>query len=331
MKYAQATSGDEDVDTIQTEARFGMFLVLTSRPKEALAYLEKAKQVCLKTKGAEDPFYTPQVLLQYGMALEANGRPEEALRSISEAVANRRRNRPGTRYLAQMIEDQALALIELGRYAEAEKLLNESQQIHTKVGNKLDINYLTPRLKLALAKGDLDDAAALLDRHFGAIPDSVSLSGTFMSNLENRAELALLRNNGKLAIAIAHRMAEAIDSNHQQLYLGSWQIRAMLEEGEGRLLEHDPSGALPLLDQAIQREAKMLDPSSPALAKADALLGIAFLDLGDRNKAEELFSKARSIVRAHQELSDRYLRPVRELGQRLADRSQRAKTALVSR
>ena len=45
LKYAQITSGDEDVDTIQTEARLGMFLVLTSRPKEALGYLQKAKEL----------------------------------------------------------------------------------------------------------------------------------------------------------------------------------------------------------------------------------------------------------------------------------------------
>ena len=319
LKYAQAVVGPEDVDTIETESRLGTFLMLTSRPKDALPYLENATRVCLKTKGAEDPFYTPQMLLQYGRGLHANGRPEEALRSISQAVQNRRKNRPGTRYLAQMIEDQALVLIDLGHYLEADRLLRESEQIHNKVGQKLDINYETPRLKLALSKGDLENASALLDRFYGPLPESLALSGSLLSNMENRTELALLRNDGKSAIVIAHRLAGLIESTHQQLYLATWLVRAMVDEGEGRLLEHDAAGALPLLEKAAGREEEMLDPSSPPLAQTDALLGIAYLDSGDRDKAEKLYSKARSIVRQHSELNDRYLKPVRELGRRLGD------------
>jgi len=320
FKYAQATSGDEDVDAIQTGSRLGMFLALTSRPKEALTFLEHAKDICLKTKGPDDPFYTPQVFLQYGMALEMAGRPEEALRYISDAVANRRKNRPGTRYLAQMMEDQALVLVDLGRYREAQQLLRESEQIHTKVGVKLNANYLAPRLRLAFAQGELDEAGALLDRYYGLLPDSAALGGTFLSNLENRTQLALRRKDGKSAIALSHQLASAIESSHQQLYLSTWEMRAMLAEGQGRLLVDDPSGALPLFEQALRREEELLDPSSPSLGNATALLGIAHLDLGDRKLAVEFLKKAQSTFRSHPRLSDLYRGPVEELEKRLAVR-----------
>jgi len=111
FNYARALNGDQDVDTLETESRLGTFLVSTSRPKQALPYLEKAKNACLKTKGPDDPFYTPQMLLQNGMALETIGLPEQALRFVSDAVENRRKNRPGTQYLGQMLESQASVLI----------------------------------------------------------------------------------------------------------------------------------------------------------------------------------------------------------------------------
>jgi eukaryotic-like serine/threonine-protein kinase len=60
FQCARTLGGDQDVDTIETESRLGTFLTLTSRPRQALPYLEKAKDVCLRTKGADDPFYTPQ-------------------------------------------------------------------------------------------------------------------------------------------------------------------------------------------------------------------------------------------------------------------------------
>jgi tetratricopeptide (TPR) repeat protein len=82
LKYALAMGGEEDVDTLETESRLGMFLVHTGRSREALPYLQKAKDNCVKARGAGDPFYTPQMLLEYGMSLNANGRPEEALQYV---------------------------------------------------------------------------------------------------------------------------------------------------------------------------------------------------------------------------------------------------------
>ncbi|HLK19919.1 MAG TPA: tetratricopeptide repeat protein, partial [Bryobacteraceae bacterium] len=309
---------EEDVDTIETGSRLGMFLVLTARPKEGLEYLEKAKEVCLKIKGPKDPFYTPQVLLQYGRALEAIGRPEQALQSISEAVENRRKNRPGTGYLAQMLEDQALVLTELGQYEEADKLLRESEHIHNQVGQKLDINYFAPCVKLALAKGDLDGANALLDHNFGAPSESAELSGPSLSNLEARSEIAVRRGDGKSAIALAHRISAAIESSRQQVYFGGFYSRALLNEAEGRLLQRDGAGTMPLIQRAAQRQVEMSDPTSPTLARTAALLGWAYLESGDRKRAAESLAKAKAILRAHPQLSDRYALTVRELSERMA-------------
>jgi serine/threonine-protein kinase len=317
LRYAQKLYGEDDVDTLQTESRLGTFLAATSRPQEALPYLEKAKDSCLRTKGPDDPFHTPQMLLVYGNALGTIGRPEDALRYISDAVQNRRRNRPGTMYLGQMLEDQAVALTELGRFEDARWLFQEADQIRTKVGQKQDAKYAAPRLKLALATGSIDTANDLIERVYGPLADSAPISIALLRNMAARAELALLRNDGKTAVLLAHRLADRVASSHLETYLRSWQVTAAILEAQARLMQHDPSGALPLLQQATRDQAAMLDPASPARAHVEALIGIACLALGRRDNAQEQLARARAILRMHPALNEGYLRPARTLAQQL--------------
>ena len=316
-RYAKALNGDEDVDTIETESRLGTFLVLTSRPQEALPYLEKAKAACLKTKGLNDPFYMPQMLVQYGMGLHALGRPEEALRVISDAAENRRRNRPGTRYLGQILEDQATVSLDLGRYQIAQQLLQEAMEIRAKVGRTDDSNLTTPRLRLAFAQGRMEDARAMIEQFYGPQSEMGRTLAGRLRNFESHARLALLQGDGPGAIARARQLADIPRSTHMETYLRLWSALAALEEGEGQLLANAPSAAVPLLQNAIHEQAEMSDAAAPMLGRSQALLGMAYLESGDIGKARDSLASAVSIVRKHPELNDYYLRPVRELTARL--------------
>jgi serine/threonine protein kinase len=317
-RYAKALNGDEDVDTIETESRLGTFLVLTSRPQEALPYLERAKTACLKTKGPNDPFYMPQMLVQYGMGLQALGRPEEALRVISDAAENRRRNRPGTRYLGQILENLALVSIELGRYQAAQQLLQEAMEIRGKVGRNDDSNITTPRLKLAFAQGRVDEARAMIEQFYGPSSDSKGQPNGRLRYLESRARLALLQGDGLGAISWARQLAEVVRSTHMEAYAQTWLALGPMEEGEGQLLAKSPSAAVPLLHQAIREQGKLFDSSAAMIGRSQALLGMACLESGEIGKARDALAAAQAILRKHPELNDYYVRPVRELTARLA-------------
>jgi serine/threonine protein kinase len=318
LRSAEAIGGDDDQDTIETESRLGSLLVATSRPGEALLLLAKAKDACLRTKGPDDPFYTPQMLLQYGMALHAFGQPETALASIEKAVANRRRNRPGTRYLGQMIEDQALVLIDLGRSAQARQLLDEAAAIRAKVGKEMDTNYLIPRVQLALAAADPADASDIVESYYGSLHTSDPLSSTLLSAFHARAEIALLKGDGAAAVAIARRASDAISASPMAPHLKLHYIRFMREHAQGELLLHHPAAALPLLERALATELPIVDPTAPDLAVSEASIGAAWLDQGDRAAAQSHLRKAQSIVRAHRTIGESFLRPVRRLAARLA-------------
>ena len=119
FETARQLNGARHVDVLETEARLGDFLSNTSQYAEGLRHLANALAVCLELKGPDDAFFTPQILLMYGEALRDSGHLEEGLASISRAVENRRKNRPGTRYLGQMLISQASAFADLGEYEKA--------------------------------------------------------------------------------------------------------------------------------------------------------------------------------------------------------------------
>ena len=100
--------------------------------------------------------------LEYGWALARIGRIEEGLDSIEAAVKNRRKNRPGTRFLAAMLEYQARVLIETGDYAGAASALDEASAILDKTHDTSDWRRTDYRARLFLAMGRIEDAAPLV-------------------------------------------------------------------------------------------------------------------------------------------------------------------------
>jgi tetratricopeptide (TPR) repeat protein len=217
-----------------------------------------------------------------------------------------------------MLEDQAWVLIDFGQYQKAQQLLDEGLQIRAKVGRKMDTNYTIPRLKLALLQERADEAADLIQRFYGSVEDAKGFSTDRVRRMQAQGEVALFRGDGKTAISLAQGMADAIHASHFEAYLRGWQILALLLEGQGRLLENDAAGAVPLFQQAIQYQSEGLDPAAPARARAEALLGVAYLDGGDRHKARDSLARAEAILRKHPQLGDFYVRPARTLAARLA-------------
>lgn len=317
LEAARKLGGDAEVDTLEVESRLGNFLAGSSRSREGRQYLAKAKNDCIQARGADDPFYTPQMLMQYGMAVELIGRPEEALEAITEAVENRRKNRPGTRYLGQMLEDQAFVLTELGRYPKAEQLLAEAAEIRKKVDRRMDGNFLIARIRLSLAQGHTKEADEWIHRYMEPVPQQSSISVEAFRNLEMRAKSALAKNDGHTAVQMSERILEIMERGRLEEHLKARQIRALAEAGRGYLQMQNAAKAQPLLEKAVESGIEMHDPNSPELATAEASLGMAYLRLNDRSHARALLARAQARLASHKELSDMYKQPVRELAEQI--------------
>lgn len=315
-RAARTFDGEEHVNTIETESRLGNFYGFIGRFPEGLAHLRHAMDVCLKIQGPGDPFFTPQIWFQYGGTLWASGRAEEGLEYISRAVENRRKNRPGTRYLGQMLELQALVWLEIGQYEDARRALDEALAISRKVGFKPGQDYVTAQLILASRSLRPQDAVAFIDEILGPIPKDRSLSRSLLRNLLSRSELALLYDP-VTAAGLARRASDVIVSSPSRDYLKIWETQAGLDEGNARLQTHDPSGAQPLLERSAQLAAEIYDPVSPIIAATKVALASCYLDLGRRDNAVSLLSQADSIRAMHKQLPGPVEGRLRTLRQRL--------------
>jgi serine/threonine-protein kinase len=314
---ARKINGEDHIDTLETELRLGIFLGATSRTTEGLEHIERAKQILLRTRGAEDPFFAPQVFLEYGRALANMGRWEEGLSYVLKAVENRRKNRPGTRYLAQMLQLQASILIDLGRYTEAQRALNDADEIAKKV------NYPTPyiaadeRARLLIATGRAGEADSALDTFHPPTPIPGTLELDSLRVHVSRAENAFARGDNENAARLAAKVLQELSATSARDYVKWLEARAAFVQGRADLQLGHPGDALPLLLRVVELRQSTVDSVSPVLAMARIGLADCYLDLGDSAKAMDLAGAAKQALGSHRELGTQYRRPLQNLEKRL--------------
>ena len=122
-----------------------------------------------------------------------------------------------------------------------------------------------------------------------------------------------MQKDGSKAVAMARRALDALAASPNQKYLGTQQARALFQEGRGYLIENNAAQALPSLERSAQIYMDLQHPASPNIARVKAALGTCYLMLGNRQKSRDLLGQSLSVMHAHKELGDFYLRPVQEL------------------
>lgn len=314
---AKKINGDNHVDTLETELRLGLFLVATSRTSEGLQHLERAKDIVLRTRGEADPFYAPQVFLEYGWALGGSGHLENGLAYIAKAVENRRKNRPGTQFLGRMLERQAAFLIELGRYAEAGKLIDEADVIANHVHAPASYLAVDARARLLIDTGRANEANLVLDSFHPAPAAEGTFSLDALKLALSKAELALALQDSDTAAHLAALADQQLTSSMARSYLKGLEARAALIEGRAYLLRGRPSDALPLFQRALELRQNIMDPVSPAIGDVYVDIANCYFDLSDTARAITSAAGARKIFANHRELGIQYTRPMHALDQKL--------------
>ena len=317
LEAARKFNGEDHIDTLETEMRLGIFLVATSRTSEGLQHVEKAKEILLRTRSPDDPFYAPQIYLEYGRTLAYAGRLEDGLAYVEKAVENRRKNRPGTRYLAQMLQLQANILVDTGQYAEAQRLMDEADDISTKT--KFPTQYLAvdERARLLIATGHANEADAALDAFHPAAPLPGTLGIDSLRIDVSRADNALACGDYETARGLSAKVMQTLSASPARDYMKSLEARAALIEGRAYLAVGRSADALPLLQRSFELRQSTLDSISPTLALTQVALAECYLDLGNREQAQALAANARKALEIHKQVSSVYTRPLQELEKRL--------------
>lgn len=322
---ARKVSGDDHIDTLETEMRLGIFLVSTSRTAEGLAHIERAKEILLRTRSPDDPFYAPQVYLEYGRTLAYMGRWEEGLVYVEKAVENRRKNRPGTQYLVQMLELQANILIDLGRYIEAQHLMDEADTIAKKVKYPTPYLAVDERARLLIAIGRADEADSALAAFHPAAPLPGALDIDSLRIEVLRADNALARGDAEAAARLAAQAVQTISASPDRDYMKSLEARAALVQGRAYQELRRSAEALPLLQRSMELRQSTVEPISPVLALTQIAVADCYLDLGNREQAQPLAATAAKALAAHRQLSTLYTRPLQQLEKKLGSTPSRSR------
>jgi tetratricopeptide (TPR) repeat protein len=249
--------------------------------------------------------------------LAYRGRLEDGLAYVEKAAENRRKNRPGTRYLAQMLQLQASILVDLGRYPEAKRLMDESAEIAQKT--KFPTQYLAvdERARLLIATGHASDADPVLQPFHSAtpLPGALDIDSLLIENL--RSEIALARGDPETAGRLAGHVVQVLSASSARDYMKSLDARASLVQGRSYLQLGRPTEALPLLQRSVELRQSAVEPVSPLLASAQIALAECYLSVGNRDQAQAMALTAKNSLGTHQQLSNLYTHPLEELQKNL--------------
>ncbi|HSV17442.1 MAG TPA: protein kinase [Casimicrobiaceae bacterium] len=326
LAAARAVNGEDHVDTLQTRMRLGRFLFDVGRLSEGLSELAAARELALRVRGPDDPFHTPQALLEYGWGLERYGDLREGLAYVEQAIANRRRNRPGTQYLGNMLDCAAYALIELGRYADARRYLDESRAIKLKFDKPPAWGFnhnIVLRTRLALAQGNPAEAEHALAELFAVEPVPNTLSLTLAERDLQYAELALAQGDAARATSLAGTVRTRADASPIAPYLEGIRARAAFDEGRARLAQGDAEGAMPLLAFAADVRRRALSQGSPLRLEAEVARAEAAMATGRTADASAALTEARAVVARNAELAPHYLVDLQRATDRFGTRTAR--------
>jgi serine/threonine protein kinase len=297
---------------------YANFLAETSRIGEGLAVAGPAHEIAWKlSRQGVSSGLLPDGVIAYGRALIDYGRIEEGLEVFGQAEAMRADLPPSLSNTNLRIdEERGAGLIETGRYAEAEALLNKAAAKQRQQNRKDTPGYnrnLAIRAHLLNVTGRGDEALKILEEYWIPPIPPGRVSRPKLEELILRSEISLSRDDFNSASNLAAEAQALIASSPNRPWLALWEARAALAEGRAKLHGGNAHEALPLLEKAVTLRTGLLDAASPALADADIALSNCYLDLRGISKASMMLGRAKAIQRVHAVLGEHYRKPLRDL------------------
>ncbi len=142
----------------------GTILTLRGRYDEADQALRETLRLDMATYGEDHP-YVAQDRYKLGDLARIAGRPADALRWLDQALARQRKLRPGANALGLTLTSHGEALLDRGRFDDAEASFREALEVFAVETPDEHPDYASARLGLGAARaaqGAVDEARALM-------------------------------------------------------------------------------------------------------------------------------------------------------------------------
>jgi eukaryotic-like serine/threonine-protein kinase len=321
-QIAAAGTADVILDKLETSGPLADFLIDTGRVGEGLAILQDELPDVESLRGARAASIRPaRTWLRYGRALVMYGRLEEGMAILQNALDRQPDFIPTAEFTAELLDAKASGSMDMGRYAEAERLIADAAAAHKQIGEFFTIYEnpnVTLRTRWLMDMGRIDEASTAFRAYMTGAPDAGELSRSRVEPIIVRAELSLTQGAAAAAKDLAGQVLNLVARSNGRKYLTGWEMQASLVSGKADLLAGRPNEALPLLARALELGREHYDPGR-SLRYADAQIAMAecMLDLGRSVEGRELFVKAAANHATHTELAERYREPLQRLRARI--------------
>jgi tetratricopeptide (TPR) repeat protein len=292
---------------------------------ESEKLLQLAHENAEKLLPADETFHLPSVRAELAQTEHALGNFAVAADLYRRALEARERGRSGNRQHANMLQRYARLLTDMGRAAEAERMLNrafaEYQQASVPIGGTGAPVAMSAALS---AMGRHAEALNVLDRFVDGrellpVPSQIRLE-------IRRAEALLAVGDAAKAEPILERQMQRLSALPQRQRLPLLESEARLSLGRLLLARQRDGDAREMLEMSLRWRRENLSPHSPLLAESEVALAECLLTLGDAKRSRSLYLEAKSIHSFNEELGEQYRRPFQELGRRLAMNEARSGT-----
>jgi tetratricopeptide (TPR) repeat protein len=312
-----AVPGDTALRRLEVAGPLGDFLFDTGRTSEGLRILRDARDTALATSGLLAEASIPgRTAMRYGRAQIAVGHVEQGLADLARArsLASARRGDPLIELNAQIADAQAVGLIEIGRFADAEAALKAATDLHSRageLGTPWANRNIATRARLLLHMGRSAEASAVVD----AFWDGPNLDAAARPRLDKmllRSAVAMAQGNAIVSLAMTTRVRELIDTSANREFLKWQELRADRSAAEALRRLGKPADALTLSERAEQLAESLEDPSySLDLASTRVALAETFLSLGQRERASTMLLSAQQILARHPQVGPQYSEALR--------------------
>ena len=311
----------KQIDVLHASSRLGDFLSRTGRSREGLPYLRAAYEGAERTLPPDDPVNAPMLMEPYGWALTAFGPVEAGLAVLDDATLRWRRFHASSSYLLSALERLAFSLVDVGEYARAQALLEESSALRAALHDEgtYPNGNAVARIKLALAQGRPGDAGAALARYQVMAAAAGATSATAIEHSLLEAEIASASGDYEKAGALAADSLRLLRGSAVRVYLRDFEVRALAIQGRAALGLKQASEASTALTEAVQIATELYDPqTSLRLASLQVSLAQALAEQAHMQRARELLAQAGAIYARHPAVGTHLREPFTVLRARLA-------------
>lgn len=303
FRVAHDLLGPNHTDTLQTQARLGLFLGRTGRNRESVGLLRDAHERATATLLADDAFNLPMVRELLGWELTYFGMLDEGYAMLADSTATWKRRFDGSAWVISALERSAYVLVDRGDYAGARKLVDEAARVRAALKDETTFRNgnEVARIHLELAVGNTAAAEAALQRYSVApVPPPEAVTPPSVDARLFRAEIALAKSDYEGAGLAAADALDGIRRTSNRMYMRGYEARALLDQGQALLGAGSPEQALQLLQSAVAMHHELYDSDSSVLvAGADLAFARCLVALGRGAEALTWIAEAAAIFNRH--------------------------------